>query len=167
MRLWRSLVRVVAVEELPEGVFLRVLVPASLCKDTTRIPAEKIPKEAWKPGVRFFARVNLEAEAPDAMRVEDPIELAAPPDPDDGLAPRMKRFGKGWANLEEVELVEVPVGELCFYCPVPFKEGDMGVWQRYSGGDGSPTRPFVEKEVAMHRTCLLKACGIDPEKPNG
>lgn len=73
----------------------------------------------------------------------------------------MKRFGKGWRNLDGVELVPTPVGMECFYCPVKFVEGDLGIIMPYSAGRVGVDA--TETEVAVHRTCMFKACGIGPD----
>jgi len=87
MKRYRALVRVVSIEEDPvNGKFLRVLVPASLCKDEVRIPASQFPESARLLDSRLFARATLDATTPAEMIIEGPYEVALPPDPKDGLS---------------------------------------------------------------------------------
>lgn len=68
----------------------------------------------------------------------------------------MKRFGKHWAHPEVLEPCETPVGTMCFHCPEAILEDSEGVVMPYVKADGEVV------EVAVHRDCLLRACGIDP-----
>jgi hypothetical protein len=87
MKLYRALVRVVSTEEDPvNGKFLRVLVPASLCKDVVRIPASQVPESVRRIDARMFARATLDATDPAEMIIEGPYEVASEPDPKDGLS---------------------------------------------------------------------------------
>jgi hypothetical protein len=72
----------------------------------------------------------------------------------------VKRFGEGWAHPanEVLELVATPVGMPCMHCSKPIEAHDLGVLMPFVGGTcEEPT----QTEVAMHRVCLLRACGIE------
>ena len=87
MKLYRTLIRVVSTEDDPvHGNFLRVLLPASLCKDVVRVPASQFPESCRRIDARLFARATLDATSPEEMRIEGPFETAPLPDPKDGLA---------------------------------------------------------------------------------
>jgi hypothetical protein len=85
---WRSLIRVVNVEETEEGKkIVRVVVPGWDSTTEVTFPLEIVPedlREKLLPDFRFHAMVNLAAEV-DADLCPDTFETSLPLDPEDRL----------------------------------------------------------------------------------
>lgn len=71
----------------------------------------------------------------------------------------MVRFGGPWPSSNDLDQVDVPVGEKCTYCLAAIGPSDSGVLLPFVGGPGSPTR------VPYHRYCLAASMGVRPRGP--
>ena len=84
----RTIVRITNIDEESHERVIDAFVPSWNPHKAVRFPASLIPediREALKPNIRLFARVNTGAEKSDDLYFEK-FELAPEPDEDDGLA---------------------------------------------------------------------------------
>lgn len=85
----RTIVRVISIDQACDQLMVACVIIGWNPHQTVRFPASLIPEsirsEDLRPGTRFFALVNTEAEKAEDLYL-DKFELAPEPDEDDGLA---------------------------------------------------------------------------------